>query len=376
MIGNGIELTLMIGPAVPVSASKDVIDALRSVKVTTTAHKASGFELVFDLSVNSPLETLFLVAGGASIPLVRVVIAVTVNGITDVLIDGVMTEHSVDTKATNGFASLTIVGEDLSRVMDYIDVSGLPYPCIPPEGQVALALIKYAIFGVMPMVIPSVMIDVDIPVMKIPRHQGTDLAHISRLARQVGYVFYLEPGPAPGTSIAYWGPEVKVGQPQPTLAVDADGATNVESLDFGFTNDRKVLPIVVVQEPTTKIPIPIPVGDISPLDPPLGLVPPIPKKIELITGSAKWSFIRAALIAMAKSAQSSGAVTASGSLDVVRYGRVLKARRLVGVRGAGTAFNGLYYVDSVTHSIKRGEYKQQFTLNRNGLISTLGSLPA
>jgi hypothetical protein len=49
---------------------------------------------------------------------------------------------------------------------------------------------------------------------------------------------------------------------------------------------------------------------------------------------------------------------------------------LVGVRGAGFAYDGFYYVDSVTHSIKRGEYKQSFKLSRNGLISTLPRVPA
>jgi hypothetical protein len=43
----------------------------------------------------------------------------------------------------------------------------------------------------------------------------------------------------------------------------------------------------------------------------------------------------------------------------------------VGVRGAGPAFDGLYYVKSVTHRIKRGEYKQSFKLSRNGLVSTV-----
>jgi hypothetical protein len=69
-------------------------------------------------------------------------------------------------------------------------------------------------------------------------------------------------------------------------------------------------------------------------------------------------------------------VSGTGSLDVLRYGRVLKARRLVGVRGAGMAFDGLYFVKKVTHSIKRGSYKQNFTLVRNGLISTLPRVPA
>jgi hypothetical protein len=61
---------------------------------------------------------------------------------------------------------------------------------------------------------------------------------------------------------------------------------------------------------------------------------------------------------------------------VLRYGRVLKARKLVGVRGAGPAFDGLYYVRGVTHNLKRGEYKQSFTLSRNGLLSTVQQVPA
>jgi hypothetical protein len=60
---------------------------------------------------------------------------------------------------------------------------------------------------------------------------------------------------------------------------------------------------------------------------------------------------------------------------VLRYGHILKARGLVGVRGAGQAFDGLYFVKNVTHTIKKGEYKQSFTLTRNGLVSTVPSVP-
>jgi hypothetical protein len=55
---------------------------------------------------------------------------------------------------------------------------------------------------------------------------------------------------------------------------------------------------------------------------------------------------------------------------------VLKARRLVGVRGVGPAFDGLYFVKSVTSTLKRGEFKQRFTLARNGLLSTVPRIPA
>jgi hypothetical protein len=245
---------------------------------------------------------------------------------------------------------------------------------MPAEMQVLLTLDKYLPFGIVPMVIPSLLPDVPLPTDRIPRKQGTDLKHIRKLAHAVGYVFYLDPGPIPGTSRAYWGPQIKVGQPQPALAIDADASTNVESLSFSFDNDHKRLPVLMIQNSFTKHPIPIPIPDVTPLDPPLGLIPPIPKRIVKISAAAKLSSARAAMIALAKVSQSADAVSAEGDLDVLRYGRVLKARALVGLRGAAPPFNGLWYVTSVTHQIKRGEYKQHFSLSRNGLVSTLPSV--
>jgi hypothetical protein len=373
---NGIHLTLMIGPAVPMPVSQDVLNALTSIEVTNSSEGPSVFQLHFTLNKQSVLQTLFLVAAGASIPLIRVVVAVTVNGLTQVLIDGVMTHHQLSPGGSSQSPSLTITGEDLTKVMDYIDFSGIPYPAMPAEARVLLVLAKYAMFGVIPLVIPSVLIDVPIPVQQIPRQQGKDLAYVRQLADEVGYVFYIEPGPTPGASVAYWGPEIKVGVPQSALNTDMDAQTNVESLSFTYNSESAQLPIVLIQDPNTKVVIPIPIPDITPLNPPLGAVPPIPKDIYVIDETAKYSPVRAALIGMAKAAKSADVVSASGTLDVIRYGNVLKARRLVGVRGAGTAFDGLYYVRSVTHNIKRGEYKQSFTLGRNGLISTVGSVPA
>jgi len=68
-------------------------------------------------------------------------------------------------------------------------------------------------------------------------------------------------------------------------------------------------------------------------------------------------------------------VFGSGSLDVARYGRVLKPRQLVGVRGAGEAFDGLHYVTSVTSTLRQGAFTQSFALARNGLISTVPKVP-
>jgi hypothetical protein len=375
---KGFYMTLMVGPVIPVAVPQSVLDALQSVTVTTTAEQGvpSGFELTFTLSNNSPLHTIFLLAGGSLPPVIRVIIVVTVNGTPQVLMDGVITEQKVSPGSDAGHSTLTIRGTDLTAVMNLIDFDGFPYPAMPAEARVALMILKYAVFGMIPMVIPSILIDVPIPIERIPRQQGTDLNYINQLAEEVGYVFYIKPGPAPGLNTAYWGPEIKVGVPQPALNTNMDAHTNVESLSFDFDAERKVLPVLFIQNLLTKVPIPIPIPDITPLNPPLGLIPPLPKHIEFITGTAKLSPIQAALIGLAKAAKSSDAVFANGTLNVLRYGRILKARELVGVRGAGKAFDGLYYVKSVTHNIKRGEYKQSFSLARNGLISTLPKVPA
>lgn len=375
-MGNGINLKLMIGPAVPIPVSEEVLAALTDVQVISQCGETeSGFELKFTLSKNSSLQTLFLIAGGAMPPLIRVVIIVSFRGSDTVLMDGLMTESSVSPGSDPGHSSLSLRGTDLSAAMNLIDFSGLPYPALPLFARVALVIAKYAALGVVPLVIPPIVSDVPIPTNEIPQHQGKDLEYLRYLAHRSGYVFYVDPGPVAGVSTAYWGPEIKIGYPQPALNVDMDAFTNVESLQFRVEKDRKVIPIVRIQEEKSKAPLELPIPDITPLNPPLGMIPPLPPRMEPVKGSDQASPLTAVMMGLAEAARSSDAVFGTGTLDVLRYGHVLKSRQLVGVRGAGKAFDGLYYVSKVTHNIKRGEYKQSFELKRNGLISTLPTVP-
>lgn len=371
-----VRLQLLMGPGVPLPAPRAVIDAVTHVTVESNSGETqSGFELALRISNRSPLQTLFLLTGGSSIPIFRVVIAVTFRGTTTVLMDGVMTNHELQPESGTT-STLVVKGKDLTALMDVIQLDGLPYPAMPPGLRVLVAVAKYAAFGVVPLVIPSVIEDVPIPIERIPRHQGTDYTYIKSLAHEVGYVFYIDPGPAPGMSRAYWGPEIRIGAPQPALDVGLDGPhNNVKSLTFRFDKERKELPVVYIQEPASKAPIPIPIPDITPLSPPLGAVPPLPPKITFLDDTAKLNPLAAAMRGLAYSGQHADSVFGSGSLDVTRYGHVLKARRLVGVRGAGEAFDGLHYVSSVTTTMKRGEFSQNFTLARNGLLSTIPAVP-
>jgi hypothetical protein len=372
---KGFYLTLMIGPVVPVPVPKPVLDALTGIEVRSNTDRASLFQLTFTLNNRSPLHTLFLIAGGQT-PLLRVIIIVTVNGMPNVLMDGVMTNQQVSPGNKPGESTLTITGEDLSKVMALQDFSGIPYPAMPPEARIMLILAKYAMFGMIPLVIPSLFTDVPIPIERLPIHESTDLAYIRRLAADVGYVFYVDPGPAPGTNTAYWGPEIKVGVPQPALNYDMDAHTNVETLSFNFNGANTTLPIVFIQNSLTKIPIPLPIPKLNPLQPPLGAIPAPITNITMLKDTAKLSPMAAISRGLAVASRSADAVSGHGTLNVVRYGRLLKARKLVGVRGVGMAFDGLYFVKSVTTNLKQGELKQSFELSRNGLVSITPRVPA
>lgn len=369
---EGVYLTLMVGPVVPVPVPQVVLDALTGISVRVTAEhgRQSGFELNFSLSQRSPLHTLFLLSGAVPIPLIRVVIIVTLKGLPNVLIDGVVTQQQVSA-GEGGRATLTVTGVDISQVMNLVDLTGFPYPALPVEGRVAVILAKYLVFGIIPVIVPTLFLDVSLPIDEIPQQDGKDLEYVQDLAEEVGYVFYVSPGPVPLTNIAYFGPEVKVGIPQKALNMDMDAHTNVESLSFSFDADKAKLPIAYIYNKLTKLSIPVPIPDLNPLSPPLGLVPPKSLNIEPLSNVANKSMSGAIMRGLSEASRGSEAVGASGSLNVLRYGQPLRARGLVGVRGAGMAFDGLYYVKSVTHTLKRGAYTQSFELTRNGLISTV-----
>lgn len=366
---DAAHLTLLIGPLpVPLPAPLPVMEALQRVEVNSSRER-SGFQITFSMGKTSPLQMALLPAGFFDPMITRVVIMVTFKGIPNVLMDGVVTRQEMQPGNEPGQSTLTITGEDLSVLMDVIELR-VPFIGMPEVARINLILAKYAAFGVVPVVVPPPVLSVDSPTSRFDTQDGTDRAYIKGLAAQSGYVFFVEPGPLPLQSIAYFGPDIRIPVPQPALSVNSDWDTNVESLSFSLDGLAKKTVIMFTFDPLTrKIPLPIPVPDINPLHPPLGLRQTPPAKVSFATDTTHLAPTELAKRAFGIMLQSADAISGSGSLDVARYGHVLRSRMLVGVRGAGIAYDGMYYVDSVTHSIKHGEYKQNFQISRDGLIS-------
>jgi hypothetical protein len=367
----GLHLTLLIGPtAKPLPAPPFLLEALQSVEVTQGDEERSGFQITFRAARGDVTDMLDykLLRLPLLRPFNRVILLSLVDFVPRVLMDGFITHQQLDPAKS----LLTVTGEDVSIMMD-LEEKSAEHPALDEKLIATKIILTYAQYGLIPQVMPPPILDRPSPIERTPVQQGTDLAYLKTMAQRFGYVFYIKPGgPVPLTNTAYWGPPERLGVPQPALAVNMGHATNVESLTF--KNDALVPTRVlgVVQDRLSNLLFPV--GSL-PL-PPYNL-PPLESKPSLrfnqpnvrtrqfrqsgVTGQE--AFARAQGITDAANA----VVTAEGEVNVLRYGSVLQARGLIGVRGAGFTYDGLYYVKRVKHLIRKHQYKQQLTLTREGV---------
>lgn len=375
-MNQGFYLTLMMGSFTADPVPQAVIDALMSVQVTTKIGSQGGFQLTFAMGKSSAFQRLH--ASGFFDPRRRVIIAVTVNGDVNVLMDGIITKQDYTPSNSAGKSTLTVTGLDLTALMDFIDFTGILYPAMPTFAIVELILAKYLVLGILPIALPPLLPLIENPIEKILKQVGTDYAYIGTLGKKVGAVFYLDPGPKPGTSLAYWGPDITkyFSGTQPALSINMDASTNLDSLSFSYDGTLATQYLVNVLDEKSRVPIPIPVPSIDQILPIHAANAAVRLKTAYLTPIANEKPVKAAAEVLGKLLAIADSVTASGKLDVMRYGHVLQARRLVAVRGATDYYDGLYYVHSVTHDIKRGEYKQSFSLARGGTGSTLTAVSA
>jgi hypothetical protein len=366
----GVRMTLWLGPALAAPAPLPIVEALTGVEVTLNSEGRDGFQLTFSLG-RGPADIVDypLLANPLLRPFSRVIIQIWMGVVPEVLIDGFITRHQVNPGTEPGTATLTVTGEDVRVMMDLREFS-LPYPQMSPDVRVRLILAKYALYlGAPPMVLPPITLDVPMIIERIPAQAGTDLSYVEELASEASYVFYVEPTPVPMVNLAYWGPENRLSVPQSALSINLGPSTNVTSLNFSYDALGPTTVLGTVQD--KRLGLLLPVVTFTSLRPPLAPLPALlvqqPNvRSVLARDTGGLDVIQAFAQGQALTDRSSDALTAEGELDALRYNGLLRARRLVGVRGAGFLLDGFYFVKRVTHSIKKGEYKQRFSLSREG----------
>jgi hypothetical protein len=384
---KGVHLKLLIGPTVPIPAPYHITNAITSIEITNTDSGRDGFQISLKIgregnnggslaSVGS--NKLFLDFNLLDDPLLkpfnRVIIIVTINTIRKVLFDGLITNIQVNASDTpRGGSNLVIIGEDLSVIMGSKEIPETYEN--QSDDQIAFKIISsYAKYGIVPLVVPPLTSYTSTVGEKLPCKAGTDFDYLLELASKNDYIFFVEPTDVPGVNIAYWGPKELKYSPKNPLNVNMGPDTNVSSLSFQYDALKPISISGIIRIPFTDIEVPLKVGissrsalsSKSANDLNQGNTREIKFRLDGLNFSE--SFIEAQSMVN----QSMDSVSSSGELDITRYGDILRARSTVFVRGSGLTNDGIYYVKSVTHKIKPGQfYTQSFELTREGLGTTM-----
>ncbi|HEY5948935.1 MAG TPA: hypothetical protein VIV40_25765 [Kofleriaceae bacterium] len=352
---------MWIGPTVPLPLPPDAYASLIKIQVINDSRIEDGFELTFALGKDLSADYSLLSTGVVDV-FSRVAIAVILGVVPEFLIDGIITEHEIVPGDRPGESTLVLRGRDVRVMMDLEDKDAT-FPNMPDYVIATTVLGSYAQYGLVPSPVPTS--DMPLELDRIPRQEETDLAFVKRLAQRNGYIFYVEPITL-GTNLAYFGPETRIGFPQSALMIDMGHRTNLRSISF--TNDS----LAAVQSTGTFIePLSMQAIDIPSMPslnlPPLSSSPAQARRKALLRcmGNASAAGALAAVIASVSNAEDP--VTCTGEIDCVRYGNVLRARKLVGIAGAGRTYDGNYYVRRVTHTLEpHNSYTQSFLATREG----------
>lgn len=372
---TGVQLTLLIGEGVPLPATPDLLQALQSVHVEETEEGPSTAQLTFQADPSATLDPFNPIGADPRLKVYsRVVIVVTMDLVPTVLFDGLITHQQLQPGSSRQPWTMTVTCEDISVVMTLTERS-VEHVCQDYTLAATTILERYLGWGIEPEVVPSLIEDPPLPEDSGLLQNDTDRGYLADIAARVGHVFYVIPGPVPLVNRAYWGPRVTPAVPQPALSYDLGAATNVSSLHFSFSPTEATLVAADALEEAVGPPEQLPVYTFTseglPLAAEPALVSVLPNIRESLVQHGGADVLQTTQLAQARTDRSTYQVaTATGELDALVYGHVLRARGLVGVRGAGMTFDGTWYVRSVAHDLRRGAYTQSFTLNRDGTIAT------
>lgn len=372
-----IILGLYIGKNTLKKAERGLLEMLQRVEVNQSDDGGQqGFQITFAGQRPLGRSTDFpLLKDPILTPGNRVVITVTIAARPRVLMDGIITHQQLPTGGGDGEVSLVITGKDISVLMD-LEEKSKGYKDMKHKEVVEQILSAYTKFGISSDVkTPTAKWPLS-PPQQMPAQSGvTDLAYLKALASANGFRFYVMPGSAPGKCTAYWGPPIRQGSQQPALTVNMGTRTNVEKLDFSYDAQAAAQVSGGVADPDGDK---AQVADVTnsslktafARQSPFSGDRPLLRKIWL--GYAGPDANEAKARAQAIADQSiDQAARATGTLDTLRYADLLMVPGIVAVRGAGGTYDGDYALKSVKHRINIAEYKQEFTLTREGVGTTI-----
>lgn len=375
-MNNKFSISIHIGWPSPSPAPGWVMETLDYVEVTQSDQAPNGFQIRLHAQRTPQQYTDFPVLAADTFSSgTRIWISANVDGDTTLLMDGMVTHWQVLPSDGQNPGQILITGEDVSVAMSLYQYS-VEYPFSPDMAIAGLVMAKWATIGVLPDIKPTPTSAVTFS--DVPQQAQDDRSYLQQLAEQHGYVFCILPKSI-GHSDAYWGPPLRDRSPQPTLTLAGGSQGNVESIDLSYDMlaPRRLWGAALNIETDLTVPVG---AATSTRDGTFAAKPGLTGQGMFVRTTLfdheGYGVLRSMASAQALANISTDrVVVVNGKLDCFRYGGVLTAPGTVYLRGAGQSSDGHYYVQSVTHRASRESYEQDFTLTREGMGSTVSSVP-
>jgi hypothetical protein len=375
MTPSSIIMGLLIGaPTAPQTAAPPLMEALQEVEINQAddggAGYQQGFRITFGIQRSPAIRPDYALLQSPLLqPGNRVVVTVTIAARPRVLVDGIITRQQLAFASAADESRLTIMGKDLSVLMDLVE-KAIGHQGMQHEQVVNFILKDYAEYGIQPKVVAPVSSWPSQPANHIPFQSGTDRDYLQLLAAAYGSIFFIRPGPQPLKNTAYWGPPDFQAEPQKALTINVGADSNVETISFDYD---ALAPFQVYRavaqdggaEPTLVDTLKSTQSKALAKQNALTASDPLTRKLWLRYSGPDTGEPGARAQALVDRSIRM-AVTGRGTLDTLRYGDTLLAPGMIGVRGVGTSYDGNYYLKAVKHRIRKGEYKQDFTITREG----------
>jgi phage protein D len=209
--------------------------------------------------------------------------------------------------------------------------------------------------------------------------RSSDAQFVRQLAARNGYLFYFTKQPGDNRARCIFGPPALDGEPQSELAVQFGEGSNLVSFDVSVSGVRPLAVTARQLDARTKETASgvaqssqlrrlgksstgdLVTGKLA------GLVTPQNSQAGmLLLAQPSADPTELTGVAQAVRDEAEWLITATGEINVDAYGSVLRAGRLVLVKGAGAEYSGAYFVTKVRHIVKSdGTYEQRFVARRN-----------
>jgi phage protein D len=348
-----------------VPASQDLLQAITQIEVEDHASMADMLRLRVVMGVKDGCACWSFVDDKVFRRLARIRIGVAVgSGRTETLINACIIETNATFANQPGASILNVVAMDPSVLMN-LEPKIKAWPN-RADSDVAREIFSSGPYKFDPVVDPTRWRRQENEQTLIQR--GTDIQFLQQLARRNGFELYVETNGRTGRVEGHFhAPRLNL-PPQGVLSVNMRDATNVNSFNARFDMMRPATAQATNLDVASGEDQQAQAGRSRQVT--LGRETTLAAQQQRRVLPSQTGLTRTGELqpyTQALTDQSTFAITAEGELNTAAYGGLIRAKRKIGVRGAGQRFSGEYYVERVHHILTPDSYRQNFTLRRNAV---------